>query len=423
MARHLEIHLDERWVRAATLEPFGDGVRVDYLDDYVFRDTPVPVSMTRPVAFSPPGQAAKGTPAFLFDLVPQGHGRQLLLQLLDLRDSDHLLLPLIEAGAFSPVGQLRVDTAVAFYDDYVRRNPPPPGGFTLQALANRDLHAVEHLATHAMLTAGSPGVQGIAPKYLLAEDATGQLYAELALSDLQVRAHWLAKGPRSRSAVDQTVLRNEAAYLQVAAACGLRVYRAETIRLEGGLLLMPRFDRRVAPVGVQRLAQESLASLAGLTGFGQPVRLNTLLRALRRHVSDPRTETIEFLQRDVLNQAMRNTDNHARNHAVQRLPGGCVQLTPLYDFAPMFMDPELIPRVAQWADAADVRLDDWAHILAALDLRDDERAPVTRAMHDFAARVAALPLTMRDAGVDAAIIEQCRASIDRQADQLARLIP
>ncbi|WP_375338497.1 hypothetical protein [Variovorax paradoxus] len=38
---------------------------------------------------------------------------------------------------------------------------------------------------------------------------------------------------------------------------------------------------------------------------------------------------------------MRNTDNHARNTAVQRLPDGALQLTPIFDFAPMFLDPEI----------------------------------------------------------------------------------
>jgi serine/threonine-protein kinase HipA len=91
----------------------------------------------------------------------------------------------------------------------------------------------------------------------------------------------------------------------------------------------------VTKAGVHRLHQESAASLAGLTGFNDRPSQFTLLQALREVVTDKTGETIEFLKRDVLNLAMRNTDNHARNTAVQKV-GAEVRLTPLFDFAPMY---------------------------------------------------------------------------------------
>lgn len=123
----------------------------------------------------------------------------------------------------------------------------------------------------------------------------------------------------------------------------------------------------------------------------------------------------------MLNLALRNTDNHARNHAVQRQPDGRVELTPLFDFAPMFLDPELIPRSVHWAGADGVRLHQWQQILPALALPTTEEAALRQALRDFAPTVAALPGTMRDQGVDAAIIEACRASIDDQAHQMEAL--
>ena len=422
----IELHRDGQWIPAATLEPLGnDRARVDYLPEYIFSDAPWPVSLGLPVGFAPPAAHAAGrAPAFLYDLVPQGKGRRLLLQLLGLHDHDGLVLPLVMAGAFNPVGHLRLDTAVAFYEDHLRRNPPPAAaghGFTVEELVERREHALEHLSAHAMLASGTTGVQGAAPKYLLAEDADGRLHADLSLADADARAHWLAKGPRGHGDDDRRVLRNEAAYLRVAAACGLHVHAPEQVRHQGELLFVRRFDRQVDATGTVRLAQESLASLAGLQGFGLPCRLNTLLAALRRHSSDPLADTIEFLRRDVLNQAMRNTDNHARNHAVQRLPDGRVRLTPLFDFAPMFLDPELIPRSLSWADAGDVRLHDWRQVVPALDVPDAERVAIVEALGGFAGTVAALPDTMRAHGVEAGVIEACRASIDAQATQLAGL--
>lgn len=425
----IEIHRDGRWIPAATLDPLGDDrARVDYLPEYIFSDDPQPISLSLPVGFAPPrtGTGDFRAPAFLYDLVPQGKGRRLLLQLIDRDDGDTLVLPLLLAGAFNPIGALRIDAAVAFYRDHARRNPPPPGsegGFTLADLADRDAGVLEHLSTHAMLASGTTGVQGVAPKFLLAEDADGRLHADLALPDEHARAHWLLKGPRNASEADRTVLRNEAAYLRVAAACGLRTHAVVEVAHRNDWLCVRRFDRIATADGVVRLPQESLASLAGLHGFGLPCRQNRLLHALRRHATDPRADTIEFLRRDVLNLAMRNTDNHARNHAVQVLPDGRVQLTPLFDFSPMYLDPELIPRAVHWAGPDDVRLHDWPAILPQLGLPDDDAHAVTYALAGFADTVAALPDTMRGAGVDPAVIEACRGSIDAQATQLRRLAP
>lgn len=273
----IQIHCDGRWIPAARIEPLADEhARVEYLPDYVFGDPdPWPVSLTLPVRLITDlgNDPRPRMPAFLYDLVPQGQGRRLLVQLLDLRDHDGLALPLLLNGAFNPIGALRIDQAVAFQADHARRNPPPAGadaGFSFRELADRKEAVVEYLATHSMLASGTTGVQGMAPKFLLTMDPEGRLHPDLALPDERAGSHWLVKGPRGRHRDDELILRNEAAYLRVAAACGLDVYAAERIEQHGRWLLLPRFDRRVTREGVQRLAQESLASLAGLQGFGVP---------------------------------------------------------------------------------------------------------------------------------------------------------
>ena len=134
-----------------------------------------------------------------------------------------------------------------------------------------------------------------------------------------------------------------------------------------------------------------------------------------------RLARIEFMRRDVLNQAMRNTDNHARNTAVQRTLDGVVQLTLLFDFAPMFKDPELIARSCHWQDEAGRRLPTWEAVIADLAVEDAQRERIAGALADFAPTVARLPELARDAGVEAEIIAPCRRSIDTQAQQLQAL--
>jgi serine/threonine-protein kinase HipA len=330
-------------------------------------------------------------------------------------------MPLVAHGAFNPIGCLRIDTAVDFFRDLAAKNPDTAAvdGFTLEDVTSRSEPFLEHLSLHAMLAAGTTGVQGVAPKFLLARNAEGRWFADLALDDALAREHWLVKLPRGRTPEDVAVLRNEAAYLRVAAACGLRVH-ADAMHV-GDMLFVRRFDRLVDDAGLHRLHQESLASLAGLKGFGGAPSQNELVAAFRRHVDDPLGETVEFVKRDVLNLALRNTDNHARNTAVQRLPDGRVRLTPLFDFAPMFADPDVVPRSVHWRDAEGRRVDEWAQVVSGLDVPDGERSVIARELRAFAETVGRLPEIARDCGVDVEILERCRAAIDRQAEALAAM--
>ncbi|WP_232540179.1 HipA domain-containing protein [Azohydromonas aeria] len=146
-----------------------------------------------------------------------------------------------------------------------------------------------------------------------------------------------------------------------------------------------------------------------------------LVSLLKLQEQDPLAETIEFLKRDVLNLALRNTDNHARNSAVQRLPNGRIQLTPVFDFAPMFLDPDMVPRSIHWRDGSGRRLDRWADVIDALALPEAERNSVARSLREFAGMVERLPDMARDCGVEDAVLEPCRRSIEAQARDLGAL--
>ncbi len=424
----VQIHRNGAWHPAATVQALGpDTCRFEYLPEYVFGDDPWPVALGLPLGFEPDRfvegptgrELDRRAPAFLYDLVPQGRGRTYLLDRLKIADADRLVLPLVLAGAFNPIGCLRFDTALAFFRAEEQANPDAGAlqGFTLDDVLRRSQGFLDHLSLHAMLASGTTGVQGVAPKFLLSVDAEARWFADMALPDARAAAHWLVKLPRGRSDEDRMVLRNEAAYLRLAARCGLRTL-AEP-QLHGERLFVRRFDREVVDGTLHRLHQESLASLCDLRGFGLPQRQQKLLAGLRAVVDDPVHETIEFIQRDVLNQAMRNTDNHARNTAVQRLRNGAVQLTPVFDFAPMYLDNEVIARSCHWRDADGKVQQTWTEVIETLDVADDERTEIASALADFANVVAAIPAMAADCGIEAAVLEGCRQTIDRQAGQLA----
>jgi serine/threonine-protein kinase HipA len=344
-----------------------------------------------------------------------------LLGLLKTEDGDHMTLPLLMAGAFNPIGCLRIQSALQFYENQSGHGFAPEG-FDLDDIVNKSEEFLEHLSVHAMLAAGTTGVQGVAPKYLLTQDQTGRWFADMALPDERAATHWLVKLPRGRSDDDRRVLRNEAAYLRVAQAVGLRTHEEPMLRNE--MLFVRRFDRVVCATGLQRLHQESVASLAGVRGFGVVMTMNEMLVAIRAHVSDPLGETIEFLKRDALNQALRNTDNHARNTAVQRLPDGRVQLTPVFDFAPMFKDPEIVPRTAHWVRPDGVtRISAWGDVLDMLEqvLPHKDMPIIRKALKDFGSCIERLPVWATECGVEDAVLHECLASIERVSRELSSL--
>jgi serine/threonine-protein kinase HipA len=225
-----------------------------------------------------------------------------------------------------------------------------------------------------------------------------------------IASHWLMKLPRGRHETDLAILKNEAAYISVARACGLRTH-GETFHHDG-MLFVPRFDRVMRDGKVVRLHQESLASLAGHQTFGIRSNHYDLIKAFQPYVTDPVGEVIEYMKRDLLNLAIKNTDNHARNTAVQQLEDGTVQLTPVFDIAPMFLDREMIARSSQWLNKNGAVIESFEDVVDGLPLWNDKKAIVMQAVKAFTKEIARLPLTMEECGVDAEIIERCRRSID-----------
>lgn len=314
-------------------------------------------------------------PVFLVDMLPQGFGREELLRRLGLPPTaaESVDWRLLLAGAGNPVGNLRVKEAAG----WLSANAGPIHGFTDHEVAERGDDFAEYLASHGLFVAGSSGVQGEWPKILLTRAEDGLLYLDHSLPDERAREHYIVKFGRGRNEALATILRQEAPYMALARMLGLRVHADLVLRLRA--LFIPRFDRQVKGGGVLRLGQESIATLTGIPGFGAVPSHDEVCRQLLLQCTSPLTEVLEYIKRDVANLALGNKDNHARNTAVQRDFSGGIRLTPLYDFAPMYLHPDGIARRIRW-EGNDSGVVDWSRVIdkvceVAQTLMAEKRTP------------------------------------------------
>jgi len=297
-------------------------------------------------------------PVFLIDMLPQGFGRQELLERIGLSPTAGVPADwqLLLAGAGNPIGHLRVKEAA----QWLEANAGAQRGFTDEEVAQRGDEFSEYLASHGLFVAGSSGVQGEWPKVLLTRAKDGLLYLDHTLPDEQAVQHYIVKFGRGTDRQLASILYHEAPYMGLAQQLGLRVHAPLVLRERA--LFIPRFDRVVKDGQVVRLAQESIATLTGMPGFESVPTHDQVCAALLRHCTHPQVELLEYIKRDVTNLALGNKDNHARNTAVQRDFNGQIALTPLYDFAPMYLHPDGIARRIRW-EGNDGGRPNWGRVL------------------------------------------------------------
>lgn len=110
-------------------------------------------------------------------------------------------------------------------------------------------------------------------------------------------------------------------------------------------LLITRFDRNVTNGVVSRIHQEDFCQAMGLPkglkyeryGKGERIFNAAAVGKLLGQTRLPARARRLFLQMTVLNLAVGNTDNHAKNHALI-YRGSTPELAPLYDVVPVLLD-------------------------------------------------------------------------------------
>jgi serine/threonine-protein kinase HipA len=109
-------------------------------------------------------------------------------------------------------------------------------------------------------------------------------------------------------------------------------------------VVVTRYDRIDTADGIERLHQEDLCQLLGLSPNAKYARpgptpqaddpsLKRLAAILLARAADPPRELVRLLEQTVVNMALGNADAHAKNHSVIHRDGTAV-LAPLYDVSP-----------------------------------------------------------------------------------------
>ena len=403
----LQIFLEDRWTSVGTFETnqmdTGKGIAgggyLEYDADFTLahlENRPeCRMSLLFPINFEL--YRRDRWPSFLLDILPSGAGRRVWARRLGLTDNEAADWQLLLNGAGNPPGNLRVAEAVL---------PPagPHSGFTKEEIIEKNADFIEYAEARGAVVAGATDVAGDAPKFLLARDRKRRWHPDGALEDRDVLDCWLVKFARGKTEADQMVLRNESAYYEVARRFGIRT--GKPLLFADNALFIPRFDREIKDGRLLRHGLETLSSAAGISEYGRRGEHEVFCAVIKSFATDVKSELLEYLRRDILNVALRNTDNHGRNNALIKYAGGRIMLSPLYDFAPMFLDPEGIPRSSRWDGeiGPTIGRPAWAKIVEALHPYLDQ-GEAKSFWAGQAEKVERLPEVMRECRVEARVID------------------
>ena len=326
----------------------------DYLVHFIHKlDTAFEHALSVNLPLSWNAVDGKGYPPFVYDIIPAGAARKSLQKRFGEEKPDGMDMSffLLSRCTPSPIGHLRVKESFEHIDQSRKE------AFARKEVVDRTSDFLEYAYESGAALGGATGAQGEAPKLIMVEDGDGALYADAMLSDELARRHWLVKFARNQvTERDKNILRAEYHYYKAISRLGLKTISTDGLVLEEAdkpSLWMPRFDRRVANDMVERIPVESIYSVCENTEPGSRMNhedvLSRLIHLWRTNGQEGELEELvfEYLRRDLLNRILGNSDNHGRNTAIFRYRDK-FELAPIYDLAPMVLDPEGVTRVTKW---------------------------------------------------------------------------
>ncbi|WHR57980.1 type II toxin-antitoxin system HipA family toxin [Acinetobacter haemolyticus] len=366
---------------------------------------------------------------FLDDIVPSGAARRywvnfLGLQRLTYAEQDSILL---EKGGIAPVGNLRIKEAL----------PPINPDSTLHLryfsqndVADRNVDFLEYAQQMGAISGGATGAGGEAPKLLIRATKDQNIWIDTYQQNFdQPDQHYLIKFPRNnRSEIDCNILRAEYYYYQELKELGFNTIETTEMKLIEGekypSLWLPRFDVEWRNQQWHRHGLESVysvlnkASGSHLNHFEVIDNLCDLLTVIDSNF-DATQFICEWLQRDLLNIIFGNSDNHGRNTSFLK-KSGKISLAPIYDFAPMKADPEVVTRSTTWGspyeEGGEYR---WEQITQKLAHLCDPNLSM-KTLKSLASNLVGLKQRLIDKGVPKQIMDMPALSFDYVEAKLER---
>lgn len=288
-------------------------------------------------------QIYKGHPlAFIIDLIPQGPQlKKLLARHNILRDDSYF--EILSKAPLAPPGNLRI--AEPWRDIEAERAQYQHEGFSIDEVLAKNLGFIEYMEDFGAPIGGTTGAGGGAPKFLLRQDFNDRYHADGVLDDSQTKKAIMLKFPFTDSQNSLDLVRAEKAYYDVLKRMSFKTHKE--IQLKSNILFIERFDRIRNNGRLEYYGLESLYSANDKNVHGSPLNHEDNLKLLSQYSTEAHQDILEYFKRDLINQALCNTDNHGRNTSLLKKDES-ITLSPVYDVSPMLFFQEPITELTKW---------------------------------------------------------------------------
>ncbi|WP_395339965.1 type II toxin-antitoxin system HipA family toxin [Ningiella sp. W23] len=320
-------------------------------------------SVNAPVTINPADFAR--WPALFDDLLPAGKSRQWWLNYLDASRDDEFTqnLKLLANACASPIGNLRIKTE----KDSQEVNQSQR--FSIKDVVQLQYDFLEYANEQGAAVCGATGAGGVAPKLLLmveecakaASKSSKRVYIDGDFAGKPLNAKpYLTKFARNECTErDNQILKAEGSYyrslndvLADTTIATIDVDNMLTLEHEGQVSLwLPRFDVEIKEGLAHRVGVESIYSMLDAAAGSYQDHFEVIESIWTKIQPSTRMSSDEFIKqyvsRDLLNLVYGNSDNHGRNISFLKRESD-ICFAPIYDFAPMKADPEMVTRLFKW---------------------------------------------------------------------------
>ncbi len=299
--------------RAGRLRRREDHIEFSYLPDFL-RSGGRAAAVTLPLREEPYRSPGGMVPAFFAGLLPEGVRLQAVIEAVNTSPDDELSLLLAVGGdtvgavTVVPAGGQPRDPATepeagqpgeTSFGEMFARSVQPPRPQLDKALPGVQEKLSDALISFLVKAGGGPAILKLSPD----------------------------RYPR--------LVENEAFFLKMAGACGLRVPPHRIVKDRSGTsgLLVERFDRLRMAGRVARLPQEDACQLTGRRPVDKyRLSLREVAGAVTKAVAAPAVAVLELTLLTAFSYLIGNGDCHGKNISVRWLPEErMAEVTPMYD--------------------------------------------------------------------------------------------